>query len=312
MGLTVAGSVHEVYKRRRTPDSFEHGGQDMDKKQILDLIESYRTESGLNRISGEKALSPELKGMEIFAPAIAGTASADDPAFFLLKRREAVGGHFLLPREWLPGARSVVSFFLPFTERVRKTNAASGPEPSPEWLHGRIEGQEFIDRLSRILVERLREEGGDAVSPAVDKRFASCTLRNTVFLDGNSTPFPVTFTSNWSERHVAFICGLGTFGLSRGLITPRGVAGRFGSVITTFPLNPDNIIPEDLYGNCSLCGACARNCPAGAISVEKGKDHVLCSQYIDLMKHRHSPRYGCGKCQVGVPCESAVPEKHGV
>ncbi len=289
----------------------EHGGQTMDKKQILDLIESFRTESGLNRIPREKVLRPELEGMEIFSSAIAGTASADDPAFFLLKRREAVGGHFLLPREWLPGARSVLSFFLPFTDRIRKANAASGPEPSPEWLHGRIEGQEFIDCLSRVLVERLLEEGGDAVAPAVDQRFASCTLRNTVFLDRNRTPFPVTLTSNWSERHVAFVCGLGTFGLSRGLITSRGVAGRFGSVITTFDLPPDNIVPEDLYGNCSLCGECAAKCPAGAISLEKGKDHILCSEYLVLMKEKHFPRYGCGKCQVDVPCESSVPEKHG-
>jgi len=283
----------------------------VDKKQILDLIESFRTESGWNHVPGGKALSPELQEMMIFSSAIAGIASADDPAFFLLKRKEAVGRHFLLPREWLPGACSVVSFFLPFTARVREANAASGSEPAPEWLHGRIEGQEFIDRLSRALVERLREEGGDAVSPAVDPRFVSCTLRNTVFLDGDGRPFPVTFTSNWSERHAAFVCGLGTFGLSRGLITSRGVAGRFGSVITTYPLTPDNVVPEDLYGNCTLCGECAEKCPAGAISLEKGKDHKLCSEYLNLMKEKHSPRYGCGKCQVGVPCESAVPQRHG-
>ena len=224
----------------------------METTEIRTFIEVFRNGSGWNRVSPEKALRTDLAGMEMFSPALLGTAGADDPAFLLLKNEGAVGPQFLLPREWLPGARSVVSFFLPFTAGVREANAGSGPEPAPEWLHGRIEGQEFIDRLSRALVERLREEGGDAVSPAVDPRFASCTLRNTVFLDGNGTPFPVTFTSNWSERHVAFVCGLGTFGLSRGLITSRGIAGRFGSVITTFPLTPDNVVPEELYGNCIL------------------------------------------------------------
>lgn len=281
----------------------------METTEILNFIEVFRKTSGWNRVPPEKALRSDLAGMEMFSPALVGTADAGDPAFFLLKRREAVGPQFLLPGEWLPGARSVVSFFLPFTAGVREANAGSGPEPAPEWLHGRIEGQEFIDRLSRALVERLLEEGGDAVSPAVDLRFASCTLRNTVFLDGNGTPFPVTFTSNWSERHVAFVCGLGTFGLSRGLITSRGIAGRFGSVITTFPLTPDNVVPEELYGNCILCGECAAKCPAGAISLEKGKDHVLCSKYLDLMKEKHSPRYGCGKCQTGVPCEKGIPAK---
>jgi len=281
----------------------------METTEILDFIETFRKTSGWNRVPREKALRRDLSGMEMFDPPLAGTAAANDPSFLLLKSREAVGPQFLLPGEWLPGAGSVVSFFLPFTSRVREANGKSGPEPAPEWLHGRIEGQEFIDRLSRALVEHLREAGCDAVSPAVDPRFASCTGRNTVFRDQNGTPLPVTFTSNWSERHVAFVCGLGTFGLSKGLITSLGVAGRFGSVITSFPLVPDNVVPEDLYGNCTLCGECAAKCPAGAISPEKGKDHVLCSEYLGLMKEKHSPRYGCGKCQTGVPCEKGIPAK---
>jgi len=45
------------------------------------------------------------------------------------------------------------------------------------------------------------------MAPALDKRFVITDLQ-----------------SNWSERHVAFIAGLGTFGLSRSLITPLGTA----------------------------------------------------------------------------------------
>ncbi len=201
----------------------------------------------------------------------------------------------------LPGARSVVSFFLPFTARVREANGESGPEPAPEWLHGRIEGQDFIDRLSRALVERLREEGADAVSPAVDSRFASCTLRNTAFLDEAGTPFPVTFTSNWSERHVAFVCGLGTFGLSRGLITSLGVAGRFGSVITTLPLAPDTSFRMSCTGTAPVRRSAAK-CPAAPSHWKRARHNSLL-KYLDLMKEKHSPRFGCGKCQTGVPCE---------
>ena len=36
--------------------------------------------------------------------------------------------------------------------------------------------------------------------------------------------------SCWSERHAAFVSGLGTFGLCDGLITPVGKAMRCGSV----------------------------------------------------------------------------------
>ena len=40
---------------------------------------------------------------------------------------------------------------------------------------------------------------------------------------------------------------------------------------------------------------------------ERGKDHAVCSEYLDRVKVRYSPRYGCGKCQTGVPCEHQIP-----
>jgi epoxyqueuosine reductase len=49
-----------------------------------------------------------------------------------------------------------------------------------------------------------------------------------------------SYASSWSERHAAYAAGLGTFGLCDGLITARGKAVRFGSIIskllTTFYL----------------------------------------------------------------------------
>lgn len=36
------------------------------------------------------------------------------------------------------------------------------------------------------------------------------------------------FASSWSERHTAHFCGLGTFGVSDGLITSVGKAVRVG------------------------------------------------------------------------------------
>lgn len=279
----------------------------MDTFLLTDLIEDFIRDSGFNHIPAEKALNEELIGLDIFSSPVVGIAAANDPAFFELKKKEAVGEHFLLPREWLPNGNSVVSFFLPFTERVKRANAADRYEPAPEWLHGRIEGQEFINRLSSFLVDSLRKVGYDAVAPSIDSRFASCTEKNTIFLNDKGQPLHVSFTSNWSERHVAYICGLGSFGLSKGFITKKGMAGRFGSVVTNLSLPPDNQIPSSVYENCTLCGACVRNCPVNAISLEKGKAHVLCAEYLNIMKKKHHPRYGCGKCQVGVPCESGIP-----
>ncbi len=279
----------------------------MYKIQLKNLIEDFLSDSGFNRVRPEVAINEDVADLEIFASPLLGAAGADDPAFLDLKKEGVVGAHLLLPEEWLPGARSVISFFLPFTETVRRANREDPAEPSPEWLHGRIEGQECINRLMAFLVARLEEGGEKALSPSIDCRFASCTGENRVFLDGKDKPLPLSFTSNWSERHAAYVCGLGSFGLSKGFITDKGLAGRFGSVITTAFVQPDNSLPSSVYERCTLCGACVRNCPVGAISIEKGKNHVLCSEYLEKMKKKYSPRYGCGKCQVNVPCEEGIP-----
>ena len=42
--------------------------------------------------------------------------------------------------------------------------------------------------------------------------------------------------SNWSERHIAYAAGLGTFSLSDGFITERGIAHRCGSAVVGLEL----------------------------------------------------------------------------
>ncbi len=289
-------------KKERNDDS-------MDTRRFSALIDGFLLSSGWNTVAAECAIDEEMIGLRIFDSPLLGVATADHPLFRALRGDGVIGPHFLLPEEWLPGARSVISFFLPFSESVRRANRADRNEPAPEWLHGRIEGQRCIDRLSAFLVEQLLQDGHSAVAPSIEDRFLSCATTNTVFLDDDGVPLQLSFSSNWSERHVAYVCGLGSFGLSKGLITPKGVAGRFGSVVTTAPVPPDNVIASAVYENCTMCGACVRNCPVGAITIEKGKNHILCAEFLDLTKRKYQPRYGCGKCQTGVPCEHAIPAK---
>lgn len=169
-----------------------------------------------------------------------------------------------------------------------------------EWLHGRIEGQEMISAVGRELCRILEEAGYEAVCPSLDPRFQMLAR----------------YASNWSERHAAYICGLGTFGLSKGLITRKGMCGRFGSVITTCALPVTKRPYEGLTDYCIMCGQCQRDCPASAIDKTKGclngKDHDLCSSYIKSnTRPPHGPhkkvRYGCGKCQAAVPCSAKIP-----
>ena len=129
--------------------------------------------------------------------------------------------------------------------------------------------------------------------------------------------------SNWSERHIAYAAWLGTFSLSDGLITDRGVAIRVGNVVTDLvvPANPRTA--SGPYSNCLFhlgvnCRACIDRCPAGAIT-EKGHDKNKCQKYLhDIGYSRESMKggydneksvVGCGLCQTKVPCEFQNPAK---
>jgi epoxyqueuosine reductase QueG len=249
----------------------------------------------------EIALRPDLGGMRIFGEPLFGYASAQDPYYAELKKPGVIGLHFMYPTEWLTGANSVISIFLPFTEQVRSANRKIKEVPVYEWLHARIEGQAFQNVICGFAAEFLRKERFDAVCPMIDSRFVQ---GNPAVRDRNEQDF---YSSNWSERHTAFIAGLGTFGLSRGIITRKGMAGRFISVITTGLFKTDKRPYTSLYDYCTRCGACAGNCPAGAISPKTGKAHPPCSAFLEKTREQFAPRYGCGKCQVKVPCEARIP-----
>jgi len=276
----------------------------MNKREIIEIAGKFITSSADNYINSEIAISDHVVGLKIFEPPIFAFGSADDEQFKYLNKQNANLKYHMLPKKWLPGSRTVISFFLPFSGELKESNKNDLHLPSEGWLHGRIEGQALINKLSIYLKDQLISAGYDSLVPSLDGRFWS--KRNP----GSGPALPETaFTSNWSERHVAYICGLGTFGLSKGLITRKGAAGRFGSIVSSLYLQPDKRDYAGIYDYCAMCGECATRCPVKAISIENGKDHALCAAFIDFTGKKFNPRYGCGKCQVDVRCENRIPVK---
>jgi epoxyqueuosine reductase QueG len=274
----------------------------MEKTHFEKMLKDHILSSQDNFIKKEEALRSDLEGMRIFDEPLFGYASTADSFFAEAKSPEVIGAHFIGPEEWLPGAKTVISVFLPFSARVREANRLDMTWPAYEWLHGRIEGQAFQVKICRFAEELLKKEGFAALTPMIDSRLSS---RSPLTNDKTEQAF---YTTNWSERHAAFAAGLGTFGLSKGLITRKGVAGRYLSVITSAQFDPTGRSYKGVYDYCILCGACAANCPVGAISKEKGKLHYPCSEFLASVKAKHGPYYGCcGKCQVKVPCEDKAP-----
>ncbi len=263
---------------------------------LLTQLHDFVPKSPLNYIDKDLAIQDIYAGQRLFEEPIYAVSSAQDPLFLNLKNK-VIGEHFRLPTEWLPTAKSVISFFLPFTDAIIKSNKEVG-DPSHLWLHGRIEGQEFVKAMAFSIVDFFEKQGYKSLYPVSTKDFFA--VRDDARLG---------FSSNWSERHVAFICGLGTFGLSKGIITKKGMAGRLCSVVTEAKLPLSTRYYTEIYENCSMCGACIPRCPVDAICLEEGKKHLPCYHFSLYVKKKYTPRHGCGKCQCFVPCTKQIPKK---
>ena len=274
-------------------------------ESITDALSEAVRSSEHNYVSESMALTPEDVGKRLYDDPIIAIGSADDPMWEEMKAPQAVGTLFRTPKEWLPQGWCVVSYFAPFSDFVVEGNKKDRIEVGNGWLYARVEGQAFLTEINHFLEQWFESQGVKALSPYASEEF------KYVFEAGSCDDIAdksLSFTSNWSERHVAFICGLGTFGLSKGLITRRGVAGRFGSVIVDAPLEVTPRPYTEIYEYCTMCGACMR-CPGEAITLAEGKSHTLCSAYVNTMRVKYAPRFGCGKCQVNVPCERGIPKK---
>ena len=271
----------------------------MDKNELKALLLEIFRKAPDNRLPGEV-------GRPIYDEPLIGFASADDALFEEFKKPEVIGPWHMSPREWLSGAKCVVSVFYPFSEDVRSAHRKSTDGIAFEWLWARVEGQALLDNMMKLAIQELDAAGIKSVVPAIDSRFKAMQ-GGKGGIKGFAEINEDSFGSTWSERHAAYVCGLGTFGLSKGLITEKGIAGRFASIIIDLELEADERPYTGIYDYCTKCGACVRRCPVAAISLENGKDHRICGPWVDQSKVTYAPRYGCGLCQTGVPCETGIP-----
>lgn len=216
-------------------------------------------------------------------------AAAADPLFDLLKDDAVVGPDHRAPQEWMPGAQTVISIFLPFSDAVKRSNHGPGL-PSALWLEAKAVCETVLGQIRSVLMDSLRENGWDAINPRESDDFRIIQMR-----------------ANWSERHVAYIAGLGSFGRHKSLVGRQGSAGRYSSIITDLPvLASIREYPLFLAG-CSDCRRCESRCPAQAIS-DTGKDDTLCSDFIETEIAPAFPgTHGCGKCLTNVPCQDTIP-----
>jgi epoxyqueuosine reductase QueG len=237
----------------------------------------------------ERMASPGTRSR--WRPPLVAYASARDPMFAQLKH--VVRETHAMPHDLLPHAESVIAWFLPFERSIPRSNHA-GRYASDAWQHAYVETNDLIRVVSERLAAGLRERGFEAVTQAATLNFDTDTLM-----------------SDWSHKHVAWIAGLGQFGIHRMLITASGSAGRLGSLVTTAPLEatPRAAQPACLYELDGSCVACIGRCPVSALSVDGFDRHAcwgLCCENGERNKGT-GLEDACGKCLSVVPCTSIDP-----
>lgn len=277
-------------------------------KWISEKIKKYVNSSPQNILGGkynEKA----------WGEALVGFSMGDDSLYYKIK--EDIGDFYWTPIEIflrtypeskaMPGELAIICWALPQTELTKADMRQEKYYPAERATLSRINGDIFNKNVGKYVVELLNKSGYEAVAP----------IQSPFWENKKSEKYG--FASNWSERHAAFISGLGTFSLTDTLITSVGTAVRIGSVVARISIDPtkrnyDRYNEYCLYYSNIHCKKCIERCPASAISIN-GHDKNKCLEYQRevtgkyIKQHYNIDSRYCGLCQFNVPCESCIPLK---
>jgi epoxyqueuosine reductase len=311
------GELVMTYPSRKinNPELFKSNPGFYIRKAIKDYVET----SPLNCMM-------DFGNKPFFGEPVIAFADGDSAVFQDFKKN--VSESHLLPREILekqipiplkrrPGFEikhiSVISGALPINPEIIQSEANSkyGCTLIHNYLSWRGAHWGFIKSVSDFVEVLIYILGHHAVAPFFSPLFRSepqkmaDNCRKTV--------------SNWSERHIAEACGLGTFGLNGMIITEKGVAVDLFSWVCDVELPPT---PKPTQQNClyfrnGSCGKCMERCRNSAISHE-GRNPRKCHGYTTqalpeiLKKEGQFERSSdvlpaCGLCMTGVPCADRIP-----
>lgn len=116
-----------------------------------------------------------------------------------------------------------------------------------------------------------------------------------------------------SNRYAAVCAGLGQFGWSGFVVTPKdGPRVRWISVITEADIESDPLYSGEKLCDPSKCNICVDVCPVGALSSDQAVD-VKIGEYFDRYAKRNKPLCRCATTGLvkGTPgrLQADVPEK---
>ncbi|MEI7430482.1 MAG: hypothetical protein WCL27_08490 [Betaproteobacteria bacterium] len=232
-----------------------------------------------------------------FGDPIIRFADAANPMFTELKTL-VHPGHFT-PYDLMPDAKTVIAYFVPAHEDIAIGNQVE-TWATKEWS------------LQKGYTKTLMDE----ITARVQKRLAAINVN----CSGNSEseiPFDTTkFTHPWSLKAVAYIAGVGRFGLNQLIITEKGCAGRLGSFVINAAADYNKTIEEEycLYRIDGSCHACVDRCPADAYDpnrwggLDKQKCKAKSKEQKEIYKDVPGATEACAKCQAP-QCFMQIPQR---
>jgi len=296
------------------------------KVELEQFIIDFIASTELNR------LPEKYGGGPVFSTPRVGIARGDDPIY--KKFKEVVGPRHLTPLElWLACGQveipalelRIISIVFPYDDKIREES-----KNTIEIRKGFILPQEIYSMARNYEKEIRQETCRQVINFLKNKGYRA----DASLLSVDNLITKGAFHSNWSERHIAFAAGLGTFSLSDALISEVGCNIRIVSVITDAPIEVTPRKSDDPYANClfyakGTCKKCVERCIYGCIS-EKGHDRMMCAIKYGRVEFRSSkrlepmlkPHYrringvvihqlptptGCALCQFDIPCMDKNP-----
>lgn len=182
------------------------------------------------------------------------------------------------PAQYLPGARSIIVALFPYDMGGDEAGANLARYARVPDYH----------RVAASLLGQL----GDRIAQYVPG------FRYAAYAD----------TGPLVDRHLAYLAGLGFWGLNHCLINERyGSWFTIGYMLTNMTLAAD--VP--LGGTCAGCGRCVAACPGGALGTDGTFEATRCVSWLTQQKHvtegekalltRHPYVFGCDVCQEVCP-----------
>lgn len=204
-----------------------------------------------------------------------------------------------------PGARSVISFALPYPGRERHLPAGQPPRPR-------------IARYARMRdYHRTMKRAGAEVLAELQQRSGLAGSADRVTVD--SAPV--------MERALAAESAQGFIGKNTLYIHPTlGSFLLLGEIFTEVPLEPDRpaaIDPRQRNpaGGCGTCRRCQVHCPTGALGSDWQLDARLCLSYWTIEHRGPIPEkfwppmayyyFGCDICQLVCPWNRGPTRRAG-